>query len=408
MAQVYAKAEGTAGAVVLSSYAEATATGVQDLLDNGPKNELYLRDGEAVVFKVPAGYQVQVGMKALNAEVSYSLNGSTTATKLSTSTDMFYVVSGSENANGTQTITITNNGGGILSITEIKMLAQATASEAAFVSLEEEDLVPALMTLGYRTETSEPEVTYADAALNITLNDANGNVLAATALTANGVVGEANTFSAAAIEEAVAALVPEGYELKDAAYADQEVTYGEEATVTFTAEDNQSKYADATLTVKLTDKKGNVVAEKALTANGIVGKTHTFKSNDIEKLVKDILPNGYKLKSVRYKDQKVVYGEEVTVAFTAEGNKQEHADAKLIVKLTDKKGNVIAENTMTANGVTGKTHTFKSNDIKKIVKDILPKNYKLKDTRYSDQKVAYGKSVTITFTVENNKNSNRR
>ena len=408
LAQVYAKAEGTAGAVVLSSYAGDTETSVQDLLDNGPKNELYLRAGEAVVFKVLVGYQVQVGMKALNAAVSYSLNGSSEKVDLQTSTDMFYVVDGVVNTDGTQTITITNNSGGILSITEIKMLTQATASEVAFMSLEEEDLIPALMTLGYRAESAEPEVTYADATLNIVLNDATGKAFAATTLTANGVLGETNIFSAATIEEAVAALVPEGYELKGVAYADQEVTYGEEATVTFAVEDNQPKYADAKLIVKLTDKKGNVVAEKALTANGLVGKTHTFKSNDIEKIVKDILPNGYKLRNVRYKDQKVVYGEELTVTFTAEGNKQEHADAKLIVKLTDKKGNVIAENTMTANGVTGKTHTFKSNDIKKIVKDILPKNYKLKNTRYSNQKVAYGKSVTITFTVENNKNSNRR
>ena len=414
LAQVYARAEGTAGAVVLSNgenntYADNAK--VQDLIDNGPKNELYLRAGEAVVFKVPLGYQIQAGMKALNAEVSYSLNGSDTSVKLNTSTDMFYIVNGITNEDdATQTITIKNNGGGILSITEIKMVAQAAgaAVEPAFMSLEEEDLVPVLMTYGYRSENAEPEVTYADASLNIVLNDALGNVLTSTTLTANGVVGEANTFSAATIKEAVTALVPEGYELKDAVYTDVEVTYGEEAAVTFTAEDNQPKYADATLTVKLTDKKGNVIAEKALTANGLIGETHTFKSNDIKKAATSILPNGYKLRNVRYSNQKVVYGEEATVTFTAEGNKQEYADATLTVKLTDRRGNVIAEKALTANGVVGKTHTFNSNDIKKIATYILPSGYKLKNARYSNQKVAYGKSATVSFTVESSKNNNRR
>ena len=76
LAQVYASAEGTKGAVGLSKDSgttDATTENVQDLLDNGSKNELYLREGDVAVFKVPVGYQVQVGMKALNSAVTYSV-----------------------------------------------------------------------------------------------------------------------------------------------------------------------------------------------------------------------------------------------------------------------------------------------------------------------------------------------
>ena len=74
-----------------------TTANVQDLLDKGPKNELYLRENQAVTFKVDR--DVQIGQR-LNGTVTYSMNNGRDQT-LTSSTDMFYEA-------GSGTITITN------------------------------------------------------------------------------------------------------------------------------------------------------------------------------------------------------------------------------------------------------------------------------------------------------------
>ncbi|MBP3664303.1 MAG: hypothetical protein J6J03_04000, partial [Tyzzerella sp.] len=241
-AQVYASAESSEGAVVVSyqtpneegTLVDATVD-VQDLLDNGPKNELYLRPGDAVVFKVTTNRVTQIGLKALNASVNYSVNNGTTTTTadLNTSTDMFYKLADQKDTATEVTYTITNNSGGILSITELKICDNPNVT---FGELTEEDIAQALVSLGFESK-EEPEVVYADATLNISLSDTAGVELAATTLTSNGIVGETAAFTAAAIEEAVTSILPEGYELAEASYTDQEVAYGEEATVSFTAEE---------------------------------------------------------------------------------------------------------------------------------------------------------------------------
>ena len=155
--QVYDKNSSTEGAVVLSNngtYSDSTA--VQDLLDNGPKNELYLQKNQAVVFKVTTNRVVQIGLKALNANTTYTINSGDPQT-LSTSTDMFYTVVNAGAATNEQTITITNTGTGILSITLVKICDDPNA---AFASLTEEDLIPALLSLGFEDKaTSTPEPT---------------------------------------------------------------------------------------------------------------------------------------------------------------------------------------------------------------------------------------------------------
>ena len=155
MNQVYDQSETTNGAVVLDSNGFATAD-VKDLLDNGPKNELYLQSNQAVVFKVTTNRVVQIGLKALNANTTYTINSGDPQT-LSTSTDMFYTVVNAGAATNEQTITITNTGTGILSITLVKICDDPNA---AFASLTEEDLIPALLSLGFEDKaTSTPEPT---------------------------------------------------------------------------------------------------------------------------------------------------------------------------------------------------------------------------------------------------------
>lgn len=226
MSQVYAKDEKGVNALIVTRDNSIASNNVvvQDLLDNGPKNEIYLRKDESLVFTVYAG-SAQIGLKALDKATSYTINNST-AQNLSASTDMFYPLT--LNSDGTTTITITNNGDGILSITELKLFDAGT-STASVEPLSAPALTRALMSLGYEAEPVEAAAT-----LNITVQ-AGGETLTTT-LTATGTEGERHTFTAAEIQAAVEALeLPEGYTLDGVTFEDVTVTCGEASDVSFTA-----------------------------------------------------------------------------------------------------------------------------------------------------------------------------
>ena len=216
---------------VVASSDKYTQTNVDDLLKNGPKNEIYLQPKQTLVFKITTDREVQIGLRALNAATTYTVTKDGEQT-ISSGTDMFYTLLNRAENRGEQTITITNTGAGILAITKLKICDDPNATLG---TLTDEDLADALIALGIIEAPSEPEVSYADAILNITLNDESGAALAETALTTNGVVGEKATFAAADIEAAAAGLVPEGYELTDASYSDVDVAYGDEDEVVFKA-----------------------------------------------------------------------------------------------------------------------------------------------------------------------------
>ena len=225
MAQVHATNQSTEGAIVISGNTSYTSEEVQDLLDNGPKNEIFLRQNESLVFNVTTNREVQIGLKAVDQATSYTINNGESKS-ISSSTDMFYTVFGKGGATSGQTITITNTGSGILSITKLKICDDPGA---ALGELTEENLIPALVSLGFELEPEEPEIQYADATLTVEVNGQTAT------LTKNGVVGESATFTAVEIEAAAQNLVPDGYELKDQA-ADVTVAYGESSTVSLSAE----------------------------------------------------------------------------------------------------------------------------------------------------------------------------
>lgn len=128
---------------------------VQDLLDNGPKNEIYLHEGETLVFKVSTNRMMQIGLKAPQGSATYSLqytvNDATTKVAdnvtLNTSVDMFYELNKDKLTNAAEyTITITNNGSNILSVTDLKICDDPNA---VFVPLTAEDIKSTLVTMGY-------------------------------------------------------------------------------------------------------------------------------------------------------------------------------------------------------------------------------------------------------------------
>lgn len=225
LSQVYATAGTTEGVAITSkpgTYTDATLT---DLLDKGPKNEIYLQPNQALTFKITTNRVVQIGLKALNAATTYTITGKDGDQSLSASTDMFYeVLKKAENASE-QTITITNKGAGILAITKLKVCDDPNATLG---ELTAEDLIPALVSLGF-----EAEPVPATATLNITVQC--GDKAIPVTLTAEGMSNETHTFTAAEIKAAVEQALPEGYTLDGVTFEDVTVTCGEASDVSFTA-----------------------------------------------------------------------------------------------------------------------------------------------------------------------------
>lgn len=276
LAQVYSTAGGTNGAIIFDSIDGHTTQDVQDLLDNGPKNELYLRPGQSVVFK-PNKPNAQIGLKALNASVNYSFNNGTKQS-LNASTDMFYPVSPANNG----TITITNNSedeNAILAITKVKF-PETASNGVSLMSLTEDDLIPALMSLGF-----EMEATMADATANVNLVDYTGKVLATTALTATGEEGTETVIAGADIKAAAEQLLPEGYAFVDeSAINDQTVICGESKDV------NVQIGKVAVLKVTYKTVLGRKVGTATLTAvQKSSASSYTFSASELRKAA----PGGY-------------------------------------------------------------------------------------------------------------------
>ena len=143
--------ETTEGAIILSANTKYDDVKLKDLLDNGPKNEIYLQKDQALVFKVTTPRVVQIGLKALDQTTSYTINNDTAQT-LTSSTDMFYTVANQNTATNGLTVTITNTGSGILSITKLKICDDPNA---ALGTLTADDLIPALVSLGFKAPEGE-------------------------------------------------------------------------------------------------------------------------------------------------------------------------------------------------------------------------------------------------------------
>lgn len=273
---------------IVTSETSASASNVQDLLENGPKNELYLQPGQVLVFNVNTNRQVEIGLKSVNADTSYSINNGTD-TNITSSTDMFYSISSG-------TVTIKNTGSGILGITKLKICDDVTLSV-----LSDDDIDVAIAALNSES-VDEPETNYADATLNISVVDYSGKELASSALTANGEEGAENVFAASDIVEAAKAVLPEGYALVDeSAVKDQAIIYGEDGTITVQG----GKVA----TLKVTYKKlfGKTVGTVKLTGvQTSSSTTHTFSAAEIRNAAPDGLWVGTLVSS------KVKYGSTAT------------------------------------------------------------------------------------------------
>lgn len=113
------------GAAIIASNGtvNTNVTVDKDLVNIGPKNEIYLQPGQAVVMELTGNYaSVQVGMRSLTGEaVSYKING--TSATMNSTVDMYYKVVPVEGK-----LVIQNVSGGILALTRLKVTSATAAT----------------------------------------------------------------------------------------------------------------------------------------------------------------------------------------------------------------------------------------------------------------------------------------
>lgn len=149
---IYRSADGAHGAVILDgSELDGAGTGDpgvltgEELIDLGPKNEIYLRPGQTLAMAVTDySGRVQLGLRGLTGRAQCRLNGALSA--LST-VDLYYEIE------EPQTITLTNTGSEIIAVTKLKVTSDDAGTAAAFtVQTTEESLKRALRELAGAAE----------------------------------------------------------------------------------------------------------------------------------------------------------------------------------------------------------------------------------------------------------------
>lgn len=121
--------------------------------NGGPQNEIYLASGQSVFFQSTglANKDVQVSLRAVNADATASVNNA--AITLTSNTEMYYTLK----ADATGTVTIANNGTGLLAIGNVKLPQSVTTDSIQSASeAGDEAVITALKSVLYTDE--EPEV----------------------------------------------------------------------------------------------------------------------------------------------------------------------------------------------------------------------------------------------------------
>lgn len=126
--------------------------GLEDYTNYGPNNEVYLLNGQAISFKLPADEQIdsiQIGAKAPQAgekgAATMNVTGATLNTgmgSINTATEMYYELNGAKG----QTVIIANTGNGILSLTNLKITFNTKPGENVKLQpLSDEDAANAVV-----------------------------------------------------------------------------------------------------------------------------------------------------------------------------------------------------------------------------------------------------------------------
>ena len=106
--------------VFIDGAAEAT---IAQYKNYGPNNEVYLANGQAITFKIPANANIasiQIGAKAPNGTAKMTVTGTDDPKEISSATEMYYKVNVDATA-ADKVVAIANKGTGILSLTNLKI-----------------------------------------------------------------------------------------------------------------------------------------------------------------------------------------------------------------------------------------------------------------------------------------------
>lgn len=262
----------------------------KQLLEKGPKNEVYLAKDSAITMTFSTQREVQLGLKGVDGKATYTISdGQKSSSRTASTLDMFSTIKEKTDSAETKSITITNTGDKVLSITKLKVCDDPNALQ----TISADSMTSALYAWGF----TDPVPT-ADATANLNLVDYTGKTIASTSLTANGEQGTDATFTADQIKSAVTSALPEGYAVVDASkIADQTVKYGESADV--------NVQIGKVATLKVTYKKlfGKTVGTATLTGvQTSAGSKYSFSASEIKKAV----PSGYW--TIKLWGTKVKYG----------------------------------------------------------------------------------------------------
>lgn len=226
--QVYNKVADSSALITDETVTYANSDTLTDLLDNGPKNELFLYNGQTLTFKVKTKRVMQLGLKApqgaTNVEITVNGTKLEKPTTINSSVDMFYVLNDTPTeTEATYTVSVTNTGDKLLSVTLLKICDDPSA---AFVPFTAKDIAEMVGYDGFN-EDQLPADVEAYASLPIIVKGADGENLGSTTISHFGKKGETHTFTADEIESALSLILPDGYVLSDTAtYTDVEVKYG--------------------------------------------------------------------------------------------------------------------------------------------------------------------------------------
>ena len=123
----------------------AASADVATYANFGPNNEVYLANGQAISFKLAGDLNniasVQIGAKAPNGNADLKVNTATGET-IATATEMYYDIT--EAAKNGGQVTITNNTGNILSLTNLK-ITYSTEGSVSLAPMNAEEQTSAVM-----------------------------------------------------------------------------------------------------------------------------------------------------------------------------------------------------------------------------------------------------------------------
>lgn len=165
-----ADASGDKKVVFIDGAASAT---IAQYANYGPKNEVYLANGQAISFKLTGNTSeiasIQIGAKAPKGTPTMVVKGSDATTtaknqELGTATEMYYDVT--EQAKNDQLVTITNKSEGILSLTNLKITYKTSGQTVTLSELtarEQANAVAMVQALfAAPVEAFQPETFQAD------------------------------------------------------------------------------------------------------------------------------------------------------------------------------------------------------------------------------------------------------